>query len=567
MNKDLAVYKSLLATLFKNSFRFEKIKRKDGHRDNRAAAKVGMVVGAIVFGLYAAMMAVMITSAAIPMGLQEEILYTLLAMAQLIVLFFGAVAVMGYLYFSNDNNLLASLPIKPTIVFSAKFTMAYLSELVFSVAISIPMLTAYGITCLAMGVGLGWHFFVLMPIAVLVLPIIPLFLITLISMPLMYIVSFFRRRSVGNSIVLGILYLGAMALYFSFVFGMQSLTVYTDDTAAISQTGINLFRGVRNATIYHYNLVKALSNQNALLNFFIYLVGNIALLAIVVTLSSFFYRKAIAVIIEGTAGKSKSQKKTEKAATAEKASVYRSFFFKEVRTLVNTPVLLVSTFMSLLLPPLLMVFLSFTMTPSIGGADGGMDARMFMTGYATFISFMMISSTNMVATIGISREGKHLYILKTLPISVKMIIKCKLMFAGILTLTSTVIMGVTYPLVLGITNPLAIIMFPLVVFTGAFGVNAIALYSDLKKPNLNWSNVSELTKNNKNTLKFMLPVLLVGFAYLIVGMLLAFQDMISGTLEYLLFFVLAAVPAAIMLAISLSKLFKNPEELFARIGN
>lgn len=566
-NRDVAVYKSLIGVLVRNSFKLGKTKRKDGKRSTKASATVGMLVGATAFGIYSAFMAAAITVSAVPMGLQQEVLYVLVAMAQIIVLFFGGVAVMGYLYFSNDNNLLSTLPIKPQVIFAAKFSMAYLSELLFSVAISIPMLIAYGITCIVMGAGVAWHYFVIMLLSVPLLPIIPLFVITIISMPLMYVVSFFRKRAVSNSIALGIVYIAAMGLYFAFIFGMQSLTVATNDTTALSSVGVVLFKRVKAATIFNYNLVAALSGKSTVLNYFIYLIGHIALLAIAVGLSSLFYKRAIAIIAEGAgSSKKKGTKRAAKQEQAVKSSLYRSFFLKEVRTLINTPALLVSTLMSLFLPPILLVFLSGTMGESFTG-ESGFDGGMFFTGYAVFITFMLISSTNMVATIGISREGKNLYILKTLPISVRAIIKCKLYFAGGITLVATIVMAIIYAIVMPTISITAIIMFPILIFTGCLGVNAIALHSDLKKPNLNWSNISELTKNNKNTLKYMLIVLAIGFVYMIAGIVLAAQSKIKGELVYILFFALSEIPAAILLVVGMTKLFKNPEELFERIGN
>lgn len=566
MNRDLAILKSLLGVLIRNTFRIDRAKGEGKRRLSQASnAKISMLIASVMFGLFGAMMAAMITYAAIPMGLHVEVLYTLILIMQVIVLFFGAVAVMGYLYFSNDNALLSSLPIKPTLIFSAKFIMSYLSELMFSAFISIPMLTAYGIVCMVQGAGVAWHYFVFMLLGVPLLPLVPLFVITLISMPLMRIVSYFRRRTLANTIVLGILYVICMAGYLAFVFGMQSVTVEVGDQTVIAAPAVALFKAVRKFTIFNYNLVTALAGQKALLNFIIYLAAHIALLAAIVGLSAFFYRKSISSLMEGEGG-SKSAKKKEKAEIAAKTSFYKSFFLKEVRTLVNTPALMLSTILTLLLPPLLMVFMAFTMGRTMG-EDDGFNGKIFITGYATFLTFMLISSTNMVSTIGISREGKNLYILKTLPLPVRTIIKCKLYFAGIITLSSTVIMSIMYPVMFGITNPVAIVMFPVVVFSGSFGVNALALYSDLKKPVLNWTNISQLTSNNKNTLRFMLPVLGVGFAYLAGGLVLAMQTAITGGWEYVLFFGLAAIPAAIILVVSLSRLFKNPEEMFERIGN
>jgi len=568
MQRDFAIYKSLLTVLARNTLRSGGRKRgADNKKRGNVSAKATMLIGGGAFGIYAAFMSVMITSTAVSQGMQREILYTLLAMSQMIVLFFGAVAVMGYVYFSKDNDLLSALPVKPQIVFAARFSMAYLSELAFSLVISVPMLISYGVVCLSMNAGIQWHFFVVMLVAVPLLPMIPLFLITLLSMPLMYLVSFFKRRSVGNSIALGLLYVVMMGLYFTFVFGSQTLVRTVGDIAEISSAGMLLFTGVKSGTIFNYNLVEALSGSNTFLNIVLYIVGNLLLFGIVVFMSSFFYKRAIARLGESGGGSSGKKKKGGAAVSISvRTPVYKSFFMKEIRTLFNTPMLLVSTIMGLLLPPVLLIFISSTMRGSMMGEDMSMDSGLFMTGFALYIGFLLVSSTNMVSTIGISREGKQLYILKTLPLPIRIIIKCKLMFASILTGVSTVVLSVCYPLILGVTNPVAVIMFPIVIFSSCMGVNCLALHSDLKKPKLDWTNVSELTRNNKNTLRFMLPVLLIGFAYLIIGIVLGIQTAISPFWSYVIFFGFALVPSALLLGISWTRLFKNPEALFDRIG-
>lgn len=567
MQKDFAIYKSLMKVLIRNTFRSGRQSAMGKKKKGVLSGKAGMLVGGAAFGLYAAFMSAAITATAVTQGMEKEVLYTLLAMSQIIVLFFGAIAVMGYIYFSNDNNLLSSLPIRPAVVFAARFSMAYLSELAFSLVISIPMLTTYGIVCMTGGVNLGWHYFLVMLLSVPFLPMIPLFIITVLSMPIMALVSKLKRGTVGNSIAMGIMYVIALSMYFAFVFGSQSLVQQTEGgITVISPAGMNLFVSIKNATVFNYNLAEALSNNATLLNTVLYIAGNALLFAVVVVLSSFFYKKAIARIGESGGSRKKSKAKTDAAAFV-RTSVYKSFFIKEVRTLVNTPILLVSTLMGLFLPPILMIFISFTMgSAMMGGEEGGINPGLFMTGFALYISFLMVSSTNMISTIGISREGRQIYILKTLPLPIRTIIKCKLMFANILTGISTVILGVCYPLITGVNNPVAIILFPVSIFMGCVGVNCLALHSDLKKPRLDWSNMSELTRNNKNTLRFMLPVLLIGFTYLILGIVLGIQTALDAFWSYVILFCFALVPSALLLAISWTRLFKNPEELFEKIG-
>ena len=159
---------SLLGVLIRNTFRIDRAKGEGKRRLSQASnAKISMLIASVMFRAVRRDDGGDDYSRRHSDGAScRSLVYPYSHNADFIVLFFGAVAVWGYLYFSNDNALLSSLPIKPTLIFSAKFIMSYLSELMFSAFISIPMLTAYGIVCMVQGAGVAWHYFVFMLLGV-----------------------------------------------------------------------------------------------------------------------------------------------------------------------------------------------------------------------------------------------------------------------------------------------------------------------------------------------------------------------------------------------------------------
>jgi ABC-2 type transport system permease protein len=191
------------------------------------------------------------------------------------------------------------------------------------------------------------------------------------------------------------------------------------------------------------------------------------------------------------------------------------------------------------------------------GMDGA-NPQMMGLAMITYIGFICLSATNFIATIGFSREGKHFYILKTLPVSTKTLVLGKLIFATAVTAISTLLLGIITPITLGITNPVAIIGLPVSLLIGGFGMNTIGLKNDLKNPNLNWLNINELTKNNKRQLKPVLISVGIGIAYMIFGNILAFISM-NETLLFTIYFGTLGATGAPLAYFGYKKLMENPE--------
>ena len=136
-------FKTVFFTIFKNNF-----KRQKGFGEKKSQKIASLIL--IAFGILAIMsyfvfFTIIITRSLIQHGMHEKLLYLFIGFSQFIVLFFGAFAVMSYLYFSKDNQLLSSLPVSSRALFLAKFAMAYVSEIIIGALAVIPTVTTYGI--------------------------------------------------------------------------------------------------------------------------------------------------------------------------------------------------------------------------------------------------------------------------------------------------------------------------------------------------------------------------------------------------------------------------------------
>ena len=569
MNFPLAFsqYKLLFATLRRDSKGAKKKAEGEAPSKRRGLRKTGFVAAVafavLFFVVFESMYAMQLALSAYEASAVEDTLYVLIAATQLIVLFFGIVTTMGYLYFSRDKVLLQTLPFEKGVVFAVKETQAYLAELGLNLAVMLPVSLVYGITLDVVGYDLPWSYYLVSVFAVFMTPAFPMLVITLLSVPVMRLVSLFKKRRLGNGIALAVLYIVCMAGYFVLM-GLNS----GGEEITLGAGALSAFAGIRQATIFNYPIVNAMLGNSVAANFFIYLAGILALFALSVALSLLFYSKTVMLGSESASGSSVKNKKEESKVRTPVVS----FFRKEFKNLVNTPTLLMNAIISIVMPVLMMVFvrLMFADIVTEEGEDwtftvGNID--MFALSMVTLMCAVAACSSGSVAAVGFSLEGKNIYALKTLPISAKTLVTVKLGFPLSITAVQTAVTLVAFPLIMGIHNPIAIVGLGLTTLMMGFMSDSMLLYTDLKNPNFTWNNIAEITKNNKRIWKPQLFSMGFSLLYLFMGMLLGILAKGLGEYAVLAIYYGSAIAIlAICAAVAYRKLTERPEYYFEQIG-
>lgn len=557
-------YVRLLKASYLNQRGDRRKRREEAVSKRKGLGKVGFAIlyafgGLAILG-FEFSIASQLAMAAVRANAVENTLYVLVGITQLVVLFFGILTSMGYLYFSKDQKLLSTLPFEKGVVFAVKSTQAYLGELLINCIVFIPIAVAYGIICNVYGYALPWTYYLVAVLAAFMTPAVPMLLITLLSLPIMRLVAIFKRRRVGNGIALAVLYLLFMVGYLALV-GVGSAGEIT-----LGEGALTAFDNVRKATIFNYPIVNAMLGNKGWANFFIYFAGILVLFAVNLLFSLLFYNKILRDSEES--GGEVVRKKSR--STAPK-SVFGSFFLKELKTLVSTPTILMSVILGLVMPVLIMAFYKFTFSDISTAEDpvpwmiGNLD--MFSVGLATFIVQLMSVSAGSVTSVGFSLEGKNLPVLKSLPLSPRELVKIKLSFSMVITGIQSILVLIAFPLIMGIHNPIAIIGLPLMVALSGFFSNSMMLYFDLKDPNYTWNNISEITKNNKRMIKPMMIVMAVAFAYFIIAVILGVAGKtLSATAALAIYYGSAIALLGVFSWLSYRKLMERPEYYFAAIG-
>ncbi|UKI13800.1 MAG: hypothetical protein L6V85_06365 [Clostridiales bacterium] len=122
------------------------------------------------------------------------------------------------MFFSKDNEFLSSLPVRPEAVFSAKLTVVYLNDLIVGSVFLIPLLVSYVVGVIQGGAALPLYFFIFMiPVAMLTIPVVPLAIISVLSFPMVKIVSYFKNKAIVTLVLSVVMFLGFFAIYMVFV--------------------------------------------------------------------------------------------------------------------------------------------------------------------------------------------------------------------------------------------------------------------------------------------------------------------------------------------------------------
>ena len=121
----------------------------------------------------------------------EAILAVSFLASQFFLLFFGVFHILSSFYFSKDMDFLISLPVKPYQIMGSKFITIIVNEYIMSIPMVLPAVVVYGI-----GMGEGIIYWLKALISILLVPVIPLAISSLIVIVLMRFVNIKKTKDV-----------------------------------------------------------------------------------------------------------------------------------------------------------------------------------------------------------------------------------------------------------------------------------------------------------------------------------------------------------------------------------
>ena len=428
----------------------------------------------------------------------------------MVVFVFGFFYVINVFYFANDIENLLPLPLRPSEILAAKFTVALIYEYLTEILFLLPILVAYGLKA---GVTIQ---FVLYALAIfLTLPIIPLIYSAIINMVIMRFTNLGKRKDLLRTAggILGVL----MGVGINVV--IQRFTAKGMNPQMIQemlQSGNNSLVSI-SSSIFPSNKFAALTLVNAtnlqgMINMVFYLLFTIVFVVLFLAVGEALYFKGVLGVSEVSGSRRKlSQKEFER--TVVQSSIIKAFVLKELRLLIRTPIYFMNCIMMNFLWPI------FFLIP-VMARDGRSGLGDILTGIndpqyagiivaAAFGISMFISGSNLITSTSISREGQNIYFSKFIPVSYKDQILAKVLSAvvvGLLGATGLlIVIGIIAGIKLHIILMSIVASIMAVLFTSFFGI-----LIDLKWPKLDWDNEQKAVKQNMNGVISILFCMLLG---------------------------------------------------------
>ena len=168
--------------------------------------------------LIIACIAVYYISRNMTMDMVASAIASIMFLSEIIVMFFAVMSSISVLFFAKDTELLMALPVTGLDIFLSKLTTVYLLHLGLALLIQLPVVLVMGIGAAIKSAG----FYILGILGSILTPFIPLFIISIIAVPLGYVISYFKRNNIIGTIIVLLLFAGFFAGYYYLIFAMQN---------------------------------------------------------------------------------------------------------------------------------------------------------------------------------------------------------------------------------------------------------------------------------------------------------------------------------------------------------
>ena len=484
--------KTLIKKQYQECFRSYFVNPKTGKRRSAGG----------IFGMFVFFAAVMLFLAGVFFGLSflmgdglfaagmEWLYFVLMGILSVLLGTFGSVFnTYSTLYLAKDNEMLLAMPIPPSKILITRMSLVYGMSLMYSGTVWIP------------AVIYAWLFGTVSTASV-VFDVLLIFLValfvTVVTCVLGWVVALVSTRVKNRSFVIVVLSLVLFGGYYYVCFNWMGILQKLLLNAQALGEGIRVW-----ANLFYQLGMAAVGDAKAMAIFSGITLALFALCFFV--LSKSFLHIAIRTRSEGRrAGK----------VSVKSAGVSSALLSRELKRFVSSPTYMLNCGLGIAILPVVSVIALVKrefLDEMITGIGQMLPIVNNLLPMAVVLVVCMCSGLNAVSTPSVSLEGKHLWILRSLPVSGKMVLSAKLRLHLWLNLPAAlfavVVLGICLKLEALTILLCALSIAAFIWLTGAFG-----LMLGVLRPNFQWTSEAMPIKQSMNVLisvfvGFALPVL------------------------------------------------------------
>lgn len=439
---------------------------------------------------------------------QGEVVITLgAAVGQITCMVLGIFYIISAFYFSKDIEFLTALPVRPSEIVLSKFLGVLGGEYLTTAWLVLPAFLVYG-----WNADVSWTYWPFALIIFLLLPVVPLVVSALFSLVLMRVTSFRRNRDFWR--VAGACAGAALILVIQ-RFTRGTVFSVRPETVAQTQQYLQASGGVLQSvgrylptSLWATEALRSGAPAGGIGGFLLFVAASAAAVALLSWAAEGLF---LGGLEGGAAGKPISRYRTGKAQdlSGSVRSPLAALVLREIRLFNRTP----SFLMAGILPTVLLsVLLLLSLTQESAFREMAANLRQAAAHPAVSVAAWawaaFCSAISSVGATAVSREGRQVWISRSLPVAPHVQIRAKVIHCLLVnSLNVVVILGVLW--FMGVTQ------FP-ILFRVALGgilmgavVTYVTMVPDILTPHLNWTDPQQAMNGNMNGLFSMLGLILL----------------------------------------------------------
>ncbi|WP_297426378.1 hypothetical protein [Clostridium sp.] len=457
-------------------------------------------------------------------GQEGALLAFVLSIGATVSFFFGIYIIMNVFYFAEDIEVILPLPFKSSEIVFGKFIAVLINMYIYTGMLILPLI-AYGIASKA-----NFLYYLYGVIVVIITPILPMILASVICMVLMRFTSLSKHKDafrMFTGCVTLILIIGFNYLNSNSGRNMNSQQLLEKFSQGHNNlmdmmTGIFITNKFSSYALLYNNEVKGL------LNILIALTLSIIIFIVYYFVGGKLYLKGIVGISEAYSKRENILETGDARKLNKISSPLKALIKKDIKIVLRTPQFFINCVAMIFYMPAILG-MGFVSHGDLSKFADVLNKNTHWYGIAIVIAF--IGGTTCVMTGGaaataLSREGKDFIVSKYIPIDYKTQLHSKIISSLCINEIGTLIIAVGLILVKA-----APILFLLGVISSLGSILLITLfgiYMDFRSPKLEWENERAMFKKNYLPLLIMLIVFILGVLLVIAALLIKSYLVIFG---------------------------------------
>ncbi len=406
--------------------------------------------------------------------------------------FGGVFNTYNMLYKAKDNELLLSLPVKPSVILSSRMIAAYAMSLMYEAMAFVPTVICYWINVRPNAAR------VIIPL--LLVFILGIFVLTLVCV-LGYIVAAISSHiTKKKSFVTTLVSLVLFGAYYVVCFKINDLLTAAAANAEKLSAAVKSYA----AGLYAFGLAADGS-----------VIWFAVVTAVIAVLFAVLYASMSKTFIKITTANRAAKKAVYKETPVKENNVKQALFKKELKRFLASPTYMLNTGLGvpmMIIASVILLIKSSYITNTLAEISTELPQIKTMVPLMFILIVGFCAGTGCITAPSLSLEGKNLWLLKSLPINPADIFNAKQRLHITLIAPPAAFTAICCGIALKLD--FTIILYS-VIFSVAFVqfMSAFGLFLNIKKPNFEWTNETIVVKQS-------MPVMTALFGGWLIAMIL-----------------------------------------------